>query len=66
VIAQALQTFDEAPSGVFRLQSIEKVSPGVAVRLPALDHVVGHDQNRVSDGERCTLLAEPLGAGIAH
>ena len=25
MIAQALQTFDEAPSGVFRLQSIEKV-----------------------------------------
>jgi hypothetical protein len=37
VIAQALQPFDEAPSGVFRLQPIEKVSPGIAVRLPALD-----------------------------
>ena len=59
MIAQAPQTFDEAPSDVFRLQSSEKVSPGVAVRLPAWDHGVGHNQNRVGHGENCALLSAP-------
>ena len=59
MVAELFQAFDESPSRVFRLQPVKKVGPGVAVRLLALDHVVGHDQHRVGDRENRALLAAP-------
>jgi len=61
VIAKTLQTFDQSPSGVFRLQSIKQVGPGFAVRFPALDHVIGYDQDRVGHSWHCTLPATATG-----
>jgi hypothetical protein len=61
VIAQAFQTFNQSPSGIFRLQSIKEVGSGVAVGFLTLDHVVGHDQDRVGHGENRPLLATATG-----
>jgi hypothetical protein len=56
-----LQPFDEAPSGVFRLQPVKKVGAGFAVGFLALDHVIGHDEPRMGDGPNRALLAAPRG-----
>jgi hypothetical protein len=57
VIAEAFETFDEASSRVFRLKMVETVGPGFAVGFPALDHIIGHDQDRVGHRHHGALLA---------
>ena len=61
MIAEAFQTFDQSASSVFRLQPVKKVGPGVAIGLLPLNHVVGHDQDRVGHCHNGALLATTCG-----
>jgi hypothetical protein len=56
-VAKTFQAFDQSSSRVFRLELVKGVSAGLVLRLPALDYVIGHHQNRMGDRQNSPLLA---------
>ena len=61
MVAELFQSCDQAPSGGCRLQPVKKVGPGFTIRLLALDHGIGHDEQRMGDGPNRTRLPAPRG-----
>src|SRR5688572_18689480 len=61
LMSKRLQAFDVVACRALRIEAIEEVWPQLCVRGAILEHLVNHDEYRVPNGHKRSLLASAGG-----